>query len=338
MERFSEAYEACRKALKDTGSFPAEWQSFLQETMKVTSLLGSDGPEQKHAGGLDELRKRILAAPVGKRGDLLAGAAATAKAKSGDGQRAASLKMLWHLYLANVRGGQSLWIYSPPVGYSKWVHDEISGEAVSFVSKLELTSEVYSEQERKIMSSALNQALRASQLAAAKLHEPDEQTTNIFRLWFADETTSDEQVKAAMSSIASGFQKIAGMCNNHHLVFSDEPIDRNGGGWKDYAFVDPSETLNVVYPQGAFLKAAASTDRVWICVETIVHEISHRVCGTDDFGYDQSGLKPSSKGITFNHAIRNADSWGYFCVDIAGMLARSTRDPILAKGRLLKAA
>jgi hypothetical protein len=122
------------------------------------------------------------------------------------------------------------------------------------------------------------------------------------------------------------------------LIFSDEPIDRSGGGWKDYAFVDPTETLNVVYAQGAFLRVAGSTGRVWLCVETIVHELSHRVAKTDDFASDNTGLQASGAGITFSHAIRNSDSSGYFCVDLAGMLADSDRTKVPGKGTLLKAA
>jgi hypothetical protein len=319
------------------GKFPDDWQQFIDKTMHVSGLLGSHGPNPNHAGGLDKLREKILASPVGKRGELLA-AAATATTAGAACQRAASLKMLWHLYLTHERGGQSLWVYSPPVDYKHWVYDEIKGLRTTYLPKLERTTEVYSAGERKTMSTALLHALSAAQGAAAKLRRADPHTKYVFKRWFADEDTTEAQLKLAMHNIAEGFKKITAMCNSNHLVFSDEPIDRNGGGWKDYAFVDPTETLNVVYPQGAFLKAAASTSRVWICVETIVHEISHRVAGTDDFAYDHSGLKPSKSGITFSHASRNADSWGYFCVDLAGMLAQSTRDPVLAKGQLLKAA
>ena len=337
MERFSEAYKACRKDLT-SGKFPDDWKKFVDKSMRLDSLLGSKGPNPKQAASLDKLREKILAMPEGQRGELLAGATTDAKTAEGAARRAASLKMLWHLYLTQERGGQALWVYSPPVDYQQWVFDEITGNKTSFAPKLEKTSEVYSAGERSTMADALGQALAAAQGASAKLALGDATTIATFKRWFADENTTDAQIKTGMRKLSQGFKKIASMCNNNHLVFSDEPIDRNGGGWKDYAFVDPTETLNVVYPQGAFLKAAASTARVWICVETIVHEISHRVAGTDDFAYDNTGLKPSSSGITYSHAIRNADSWGYFCVDLAGMLAQSTRDPVLAKGQLLKAA
>lgn len=337
MERFSEAYSKCRQQFSSE-HFAADWQNFLSQTVKVGSLLGSHGPDPKRAAGLDALRTKILAASQGQRGALLQAAATPAKAKGSVADRAASLKMLWHLYLTSQRGGQSLWVYSPPVAYAQWVFDEISGESKDYLNKLDETSEVYTEVERKIMSTALAQALRAANHALAKLGSADTATLAVVRRWFADEDTTDAQLKQGGKKLLAGFKKIAAVCNSNHLVFSDEPIDRNGGGWKDYAFVDSTEKLNVVYPQGAFLKAAASTDRVWICVETIVHELSHRVAGTDDFAYDSSGLAPSKAGISYSHAIRNADSWGYFCVDLIGMLAESDRTRVLGKGQLLKTA
>jgi hypothetical protein len=308
--------------------------------VKVSSLLDSRGPNPKHAGGLDRLRERILAAEEGKRGPLLTAAAANSASRTyGTApQRVASLKMLWHLYLASERGGQNVWVYSPPSDYSQWVYDEITGEKSSYEPKVEKTSEVYSADQRKVISTALAQALRASNNVVAKLGSPSPETIAVIKKWFADEDTTDQQLKAAARKLLSGFKKIAGVCNSNHLVFSDEPIDRSGGGWKDYAFVDPTETLQVIYAQGAFLRAAGSTGRVWLCVETIVHEVSHRVAGTDDFAYDNTGLRPSKTGIRFSHALRNADTWGYFCVDLAGMLAESDSEKVLKTGTLLKAA
>jgi hypothetical protein len=146
------------------------------------------------------------------------------------------------------------------------------------------------------------------------------------------------QAYKSCRKVLDGPRKIANVCNSNQPIFSDEPIDRSGGGWKDYAFVDPTETLNAAYAQGAFLRAAGSTGRVWLCVETIVHELSHRVARTDDFAYDNTGLQSSKAGITFGHAIRNADSRGHFCVDLAGMLADSDRTRVLGSGTLLEAA
>jgi hypothetical protein len=337
MERFSEAYKACKQVFSH-GKFSDDWQKFLAQSVGVGSLLGSHGPNPKQAAGLEKLREKILAAEEGKRGPLLVAAATHAKTSGSVHERAAALKMLWHLYLEAERGGQNVWVYSPPVDYTTWVFDEISGERSAYEPKLDKTSEVYTAAQRKIISTALGQALRAASNAVAKLGSPNDETLALMRKWFADANTTDKQLKVAARKLLSGFKKIAAVCNSPQLVFSDEPLDRAGGGWKDYAFVDQTEKLNVIYAQGAFLRAAGSTGQVWLCVETIVHELSHRVAKTDDFGYDDSGLGPHKDAISFSYAIRNADSWGYFCVDLAGMLAESDRTRVLAKGLLLKAA
>ena len=337
MERFSQAYKTCRKVFS-AGKFADDWQKFLSKDANIGALLGSHGPNPKHASSLDKLRTKILATPDGQRGAALTAAATNLKGGGSVTDRVASLKMLWHLYLENERGGQQVWIYSPPVDYATWVFDEITGNAGAYEPKVDKVTEVYTADQRKVISTALAQALRAASGAVAKLGSPTPATLAMLRTWFADEDTTDAQLKVAARKLLAGFKKIANVCNSNHLIFSDEPIDRSGGGWKDYAFVDPTETLNVVYAQGAFLRAAGSTGRVWLCVETIVHELSHRVAKTDDFAYDNTGLLPSKTGITFSHAIRNADSWGYFCVDLAGMLADADRTKVLGKGTLLKAA
>ncbi len=337
MERFSQAYKTCRKVVS-AGKFADDWQKFLNKDANLGALLGSHGPNPKHAGALDKLRTKILATPDGQRGAALTAACTNAKGGGSVTDRVASLKMLWHLYLQNERGGQQVWVYSPPVDYSTWVFDEITGNAATYEPKVDKVTEVYTVDQRKVISTALAQALRAANNAVSKLGSPSAATLAMLRTWFADEDTTDAQLKVGARKLLDGFKKIANVCNSNHLIFSDEPIDRSGGGWKDYAFVDPTETLNVVYAQGAFLRAAGSTGRVWLCVETIVHELSHRVAKTDDFAYDNTGLQPSRAGITFSHAIRNADSWGYFCVDLAGMLADSDRTKVLGSGTLLKAA
>ena len=112
------------------------------------------------------------------------------------------------------------------------------------------------------------------------------------------------------------------------MVFSDEPIDRNRGGWKDWAFVYRSEKLDVLYLQGAFLKAG-NTGKLWMCALTIVHEISHRALGTDDVRYDYDGLKPARGVLWTTDALRNADSWAYFATDLGGKLSTSDRGRVL---------
>lgn len=62
---------------------------------------------------------------------------------------------------------------------------------------------------------------------------------------------------------------------------------------------------------------------LWQCAKTIIHEISHKLLGTDDHAYGVNGIKPGTS-VTKENAIKNADSWGIFALDVAGYLPRKT--------------
>jgi hypothetical protein len=49
---------------------------------------------------------------------------------------------------------------------------------------------------------------------------------------------------------------------------------------------------------------------------------------TEDIKYDSAGLKPK-KGFAYASAIKNADSWGYFAIDLAGYLSEGDRKKTL---------
>ncbi|MBI3228691.1 MAG: hypothetical protein HYZ45_00425 [Burkholderiales bacterium] len=327
MKSFTEAYDKARAVL-DGQKFADDWAKFLTKDVNVKELLAVDGPNPTHATGLDKLRTKILVNPKGKRGDALVAAAKNAD-KDDPAERVATLKMLWHLYRSHKRGAQDVWIYSPPKGYKTWVYTEISGVEKDYKPKTEKTTEVYSLTERIVMCSALGHALAATQKATIKLAALDDKTKELIKDWFADEDTTDIQLQQAAQTLLDGYKKLSDVLNSTTLVFSDEALDRNSGGWKDWAFVRRSERLNVVYIQGAFLEAAKTSSRLWICVETIIHELSHRVLATGDVRYDFKGLKPSKTTMPFAKAITNADTWGYFCVDLAGMLSAADRTKTL---------
>lgn len=374
METFTEAYGKLRDVMGGQ-VFEAEWQTFLANDAKVKGLLADDGPEPANAAGLDKIRTR-LGADTAKRpetilkaakaggpaplspgealargavtgavstiatlaGGPLAGMGATLAAmqRGSVAERAAALKMLSHLYRAQKRGGQDVWVYAPPKSYQKWIFDEIAGSDQEIKTKLGKADEVYSASDREIMCTALGCALKWSLDAVTKLAAGSAETKTMVRRWFADQDTTDAQVDAAAAKLKDGFKKIADTCNSPRLVFSDDPIDRvkvyNAAtgkvGWDDWGFVGPSEKMDIIYIQNAFLKAGA-TGRMWKCALTIVHEVSHRSVGTDDNMYDFAGLSPDKTKFSHAKALGNADSWAYFATDLAGMLAATDRTTVL---------
>ncbi|MES2089213.1 MAG: M35 family metallo-endopeptidase, partial [Pseudomonadota bacterium] len=218
--------------------------------------------------------------------------------------------------------------YSPPSAYSKWIFDEVAGAndvaLQTALSKDE--TEVYSVTQRATMAHAVQQARAVALATVAKLGSASDTTKEVVRRYFGNAGTTERQLIDIMTTLASGYQKIAGACNEGNIVISDEPGDRTGGGWKDWAFIYTAETMSVIYLQGAWLKKAdeatpSNQSPLYRCLRTIIHELSHKEVGTEDIVYGPKGLKPEgSTALTPEYALHNADSWAYFAVDVLGQL------------------
>jgi hypothetical protein len=113
------------------------------------------------------------------------------------------LKMLSHLYQEMNRGGQDVWVYSPPKSYSAWIFNEIKGGNDKIKGKLAENNEVYSSGDRAVMLSALDQARKWSHDATHKLAAADGATKAMVRRWFGDENTDDDDLTKAISRTAS---------------------------------------------------------------------------------------------------------------------------------------
>jgi len=335
MKKFSEAYKKLRDVITEQ-SYEADWEKFIWGSGKAQKLLGEDGLSLDGSELLDEIRWRLMKIEAAKRPQAMLDACVSAEKTGTVADRAAALKMLAHLYQEMSRGGQDVWVYAPPKAYSEWIFDEIKGGNDKIKGKLAANDEVYSSGDRSVMVNALDQARKWSLDGVNKLAGDDASTKAVVKRWFADDDTDDNDIKKAMEKLKDGFKTIANLCNSSRLVFSDDPIDRfkvynkktNKVGWDDWAFVKSSEKMDVVYIQGAFLKAGA-TGKIWKCALTIVHELSHREVKTDDIMYDYQGLKPHKKSFPHRKALKNADSWAYFATDLAGCLAETDRNSAL---------
>ena len=85
----------------------------------------------------------------------------------------------------------------------------------------------------------------------------------------------------------------------------------------------------MIYIEGAFNRYAGNSGMMWLCALTIIHEFSHHDLSTRDHRYDHAGLKPKKASFPYSKAIENADSWGYFAIDLAGYLSDSDRKKYL---------
>jgi len=333
MSKFEQCYKRTRFIVKNLDFF----KSLPKENFKanLSLVMGSDGPRRRCHTYLDQLRAAIKNSRRDtnkSEGEVIVVGCGASKAKSVGGlllgwtvdlnDRCAAIKMLRHLYLVRMRGGQNVWVFSPPVNYTEWLYDELTGlDQAGLEIWLSEDDEVYSHSDKKAMGDATQQALRWSMFCINALGEPNAKTQAVVKRWFCAAGADEKAVKNVSKKLLSGFKKIACVLNSNKLVLSDEPIDRNGGGWKDYAFVYKSERMNVIYIQSATL-AAAKGGKMWDAALTIVHELSHRELGTDDHRYGDDGgkLGPGSGdgALSEKQAITNADNWGYFAADLNG--------------------
>ncbi|MCF6281358.1 MAG: M35 family metallo-endopeptidase [Candidatus Polarisedimenticolaceae bacterium] len=313
-----------------------DWQDFVSTKLQLKGLLATDGLAETYVAGLDKLREKLEASTKGTNAASSVGAAIVAAAEQGDpankwNERAATLKMLKHLYRWSKRGAQNIWIYSPPKDYSKWIFEQVSGNATSVTTLLDKEEEIYTDADKKVMGEALQTALKCSLKVEILLANPSEATLNVVKRWFADSSTTKNQVKADAATLLAGFKKITNVCNSNTLIFPDDPNDRKSmtkyGGLYGSVWPGGEGKFPVIYLAGAF-KAAGASGKLWLCAQTIIHEASHLKVSTEDKRYDTRGLKPST-AFPHANAIVNADSWGYFCIDLCGHLSESDRNNVL---------
>lgn len=332
MNKFSEAFEAARNAI-DSGDFAGAIQDLKP---KFRLLFGTDGPVVGQAKHLEILRHVIksskweLISTKGLTADragakVIVDAAGAANKRQ---ERAATLKMLRHLYHVKSAGGQAIWVYSPPVAYSKWIFDEVAGASDDALEAVLRKSEeeVYTAHQQGVMAAAIQEARAVCLAVVIKLGTPTPATTAVVRRYFGNSATTPEQLATITATLLAGYKRIANACNGGTIVISDEPLDRNSGGWKDWAFVYSTEAMSVIYLQGAWLAKAdqvspSNQSALYRCVRTVLHELSHKVVSTEDVVYGPKGLKPEgSTALTPEYALHNADSWAYFAVDVLGYL------------------
>ena len=321
-------------------TYQADWDTYLKDTVKARALLAADGPSTAHAANLDKLRAKLANAVkesgAGGKAPSALGKVIVDCAKAGTPadqwqSRAAALKMLKHLYRHSKTGAQDVWVYSPPQAYTAWIFDEVKGSETEVLEKLAKEDEVYSSGDKDVMCDALRIALACSMKTETLLGAAEADTLTVVKSWFGD-AGSEAANKAVVATLLAGFKKITAVCNANTLVFPDDPGDRKSASKYDklYGSVWPGGegSFHVIYLAGAF-KKAGNSGRLWLCAQTILHESSHLVLRTKDHRYDTAGLKPGTSVFSHEKALENADTWGYFSIDLCGYLSKADRDKVL---------
>lgn len=331
MDSFTDqVYKKSREVLKNQ-KFEKAWEEFISTKVHASALLAADGPVEAHANGPDLLRKKV---EDDKRAnaDIILEASKNAKSAGKWQERAATFKMLKHFYRSRKRGAQDVWVYSPPHAYTKWIFAELGGDEAAVKKQLADEKEVYNDTDKQRMCDALQHALKSSELVVSKLGEVKGETRDIVERWFADPETTKEQIDAFLPKLLAGFKKISNVCNSTKLIFTSDPSYRKDDDkfrrTRGAVFPGGEGSFPVIYLEGAFMEMGNS-GQIWKCAKTIVHEASHHEVKTKDLARDGTGLKPDKDRFPHAKAVNNADSWGYFAIDLNGLLSKADRKAVL---------
>lgn len=244
---------------------------------------------------------------------------------AGVSKRVAALDTLRHLWLVKKSGSHKLWVLSLPESYRDWPVAALHGKDYDGIGALvNDDSSHFSEDDRKHLSQATQTGLRWIQKAMIVCGDPAKKKhLEILKRWFADSTSTDEDMKKAAATLNDGLKGMAASIRSNFLLIADMPKDRGTDDAKSTnAFVFSDEKVDVIYVEGAFFGKSDTFKGLKNWTRIVVHELSHRVAKTDDHRYRHhvSGLKPDSADPNFNaaKALNNADSWAMFCMDCAG--------------------
>lgn len=335
MVPLSDEYAYLRGWLKDVG-FPKSAKAVVAGLEKV---LQPDGPDKTQVKALEDLRKAcapgFLSSALGTKSTREADALLKlASDEKGMNMRVAVLKTARHLHLVAERGGHCLWVLALPRSYKDWAGYEFAGiDRSKLRAKLLDIDEYWAASERKLMAQSSQTCVRWAHRAMALLAGDAADIDPLVRRWFADEDTTDDDVKAMKAKLLDGFKKIASAADSGRMIFAENPGARGGKNEKDEAFVYIGERLNVVYIESDFFgtKNVLSGAKNWARI--VVHELSHTQVGTDDVPgrYAWGGLQPWKGGFSSAQAMTNADSWAFFCADCNGELTEGDRARVLKK-------
>ncbi|MES9884673.1 MAG: M35 family metallo-endopeptidase [Sedimenticola sp.] len=343
MTTFTAAYQKAKKVVHEE-KFSEDWNTFI--TTKIKLLLGDTGLDDGMSSSLKKLHRDItypnrFASFFGvcrnsrERESNVILAAAKEDTSAGLNKRAATLKFLRHIHYLHKRGSQSIWVCSPPKSYDNWVFDELEGASKDKLkTKLSETEEIFNKTHMKNMSVGTQDSLKWCNKALILLgrasagKKADADALKMVKRWFADDTTSENDLNQIISKLKSGITKIRNVCNSNQLIFSDDPVDRSTQNrlWSTTYALVRTETLSVIYIEKV-LMGRSGTRQEWAI--TVVHELSHREMQTKDHFYSESGLKPDSGTFPSAKTIDNADNVAFFVADCSGQLTDGKKTAVL---------
>jgi Lysine-specific metallo-endopeptidase len=355
---FSEEFAKAGKVLRDE-TFTKDWTKLVETLRKLAT---DSGPSDSGADALTDLRKRVLEGPgngILKGNKKVSDEAEGILYATGDydpskptvvsgvngatRDKAATLKLLRHLYFLRKRGSHKVWICSLPDGLKGWPSTQLAGADISKLKACLIdTSQRFSDEDKKHLSNATQEAMKwvhkamitlttAAKASGGKTSKSGTAARAIVKRWFDDGAVTAKQLDAFIGEMSAGFKKIATKLNGGQLVLTDHPEYRGDKLENSEAFVWQlayREKLEVVYIEKAFFGSNNVLKGLNNWARILVHELTHLDVGTQDKAYAWEGIKPGG-GFPFADAKVNAESWAFFCADAAGALSESDRGTAL---------
>ncbi|WP_271009449.1 M35 family metallo-endopeptidase [Paucibacter sp. B51] len=364
---FKAEYDFGRKFLAKESNFAEDWQPLVR---KLHQLMSDEGFDAGRAQALSDLRKKVkqgestllghktvtedkgILRAVGGWTDAADGAL-DSRTKS----RAATLKLLRHVYLLNKSGNRKVWLLSLPQDFHDWPTDDLHARAATEIAARQLLrsdNELFSDEDKKNLASATQHALAWCQKAgivlanaangiSGKPGEKNVAAVNLVKRWFGDPGASVVDLAGFIATLSTGFKAIIAMLNKGHFVLTDWVPLRTASVQNDvdylyseaFTFRSRAEGMDTVYIERSFFGHDAGGvvhgHKNWVRI--LVHELTHLVCGTDDVNigrarYAHYGIGPHG-GFPGSAAVRNADSWAFFAADCAGVLTEGERNHAL---------
>ncbi len=366
-KKFKAEYDYARSWLANEANFEKDWQSLIKKLYKLMDIEGFDPSNASALSDLRHYVKHGDKGLIGHKtvtedhGILRAVGAWTENGNSvvdsRAKMRAAALKLLRHVYLLNRWGSRKVWVVSLPTELHDWPSDDLHARASTELAArvlLRSNSEIFNQEAKKHLASATSHALswchktgmvlaNAAKGADGGTHRREVRSLDIVKRWFADPATSNDDLLAYIARLSRGFKDITAMVNKGHFVLTDWVPLRTATTANDISFLNSeaftfssrAEGMDVVYIEQSFFVDHPGNvlpgHKNWTRI--VVHELTHLVCGTEDVNignarYAWYGIGPHA-GFPGSAAIRNADSWAFFCADCAGVLTDAERNKAL---------
>lgn len=362
-KKFKAEYDYARSFLQNGAKFDKSWQDLVKRLGELMDPQGFNAGQAAALDDLRKYVKHGEKGLIGYKtatedeGILRAvgqwDASGAGSVESLAKMRAAALKLLRHVYLLNRSGNRKVWLVNLPKAFNEWPSDDLNARAGTQIAArilLRSDDQIFSHEQSKQLATSAQTALAwcqkttmvlaaAAQAVEGKGGAKAVAALQIVRRWFADPGTSITDLGTYIGKLSTGFKAIIATLGRGHLVLTDwVPLrtastqdDLDFLGSEAFTFAGNGEGMDVVYIERAFFNDSYGNvlppSKNWTRI--LVHELTHLVCNTEDVNIGQTryahyGIGPHA-GFPGSAAIRNADSWAFFCTDCGGVLTDGER-------------